>query len=732
MRKAIGIIMIILLFGGAVCGLIFGIKWKYANDTISSMYSKDEVEQIKEDIQNEWSDEKKGFLEKIENYESQIEDLSVKNEENLKQIENLTAVKSENENKIAELNEIIESNTEVINSNNEKISALNSEIERLLASESSNKSQISKLTSQVNTLQGLVEQLQITNELNSQTINLLNIQNKNLSAQINELLYQNQNHDLIVEQLNKKIDELEKSLEYYETYLDSLEDENQVVVTFEFDGSVYNVQVVEKGSKISVTTPSSTDYVIFNNWTVNGEQIDLSTYDFNQSTTVVADVTYKYDVKFMVDDEEYDSEIVTENGHATLPEAPTKAGYEFDGWTINGNTVVDVNSTTITSNTTFHAKFTKLHTVTFKYEDGIKSTQQVRDGQYATDVEIENTTYKIFNGWKVNNNIVNVEDYVIISDTEFVADLTYKYDVKFMVDDEEYDSQIVVENGFASLPEVPVKDGYEFDGWTINGSTIVDADLTTITSNTTFHAKFTKLHTVTFKYEDGIKSTQQVRDGEYATDVEIESTTYKIFNGWKVNNNIVDVEDYVIISDTEFVADVTYKYDVKFMIDDQEYNSQIIEENSFVNLPLDPNSSIENNVFVGWTINGNTIVDVASTPITSNTVFYAKFEINFSGSYSLSFDTTNYVSSLLRDTCVFEIIDQDGVLSVNLISSEKSPTVKIGDDGSSVVYNLQGIMTYSIDIKISFNRETGGYSISFSLEGLVPGDVEDYTFEKIS
>ena len=732
MRKAIGIIMIILLFGGAVCGLIFGIKWKYANDTISSMYSKDEVEQIKEDIQNEWSDEKKGFLEKIENYESQIEDLSVKNEENLKQIENLTAVKSENENKIAELNEIIESNTEVINSNNEKISALNSEIERLLASESSNKSQISKLTSQVNTLQGLVEQLQITNELCSQTINLLNIHNKNLSAQINELLYQNQNHDLIVEQLNKKIDELEKSLEYYETYLDSLEDENQVVVTFEFDGSVYNVQVVEKGSKISVTTPSSTDYVIFNNWTVNGEQIDLSTYDFNQSTTVVADVTYKYDVKFMVDDEEYDSEIVTENGHATLPEAPTKAGYEFDGWTINGNTVVDVNSTTITSNTTFHAKFTKLHTVTFKYEDGIKSTQQVRDGQYATDVEIENTTYKIFNGWKVNNNIVNVEDYVIISDTEFVADLTYKYDVKFMVDDEEYDSQIVVENGFASLPEVPVKDGYEFDGWTINGSTIVDADLTTITSNTTFHAKFTKLHTVTFKYEDGIKSTQQVRDGEYATDVEIESTTYKIFNGWKVNNNIVDVEDYVIISDTEFVADVTYKYDVKFMIDDQEYNSQIIEENSFVNLPLDPNSSIENNVFVGWTINGNTIVDVASTPITSNTVFYAKFEINFSGSYSLSFDTTNYVSSLLRDTCVFEIIDQDGVLSVNLISSEKSPTVKIGDDGSSVVYNLQGIMTYSIDIKISFNRETGGYSISFSLEGLVPGDVEDYTFEKIS
>ena len=494
MRKVIGIIMIILLFGGAVCGLIFGIKWKYANDTISSMYSKDEVEQIKEDIQNEWSDEKKGFLEKIENYESQIEDLSVKNEENLKQIENLTAVKTENENKIAELNEIIESNTEVINLNNEKISALNSEIERLLASESSNKSQISKLTSQVNTLQGLVEQLQITNELNSQTINLLNIQNKNLSAQINELLYQNQNHDLIVEQLNKKIDELEKSLEYYETYLDSLEDENQVVVTFEFDGSVYNVQVVEKGSKISVTTPSSTDYVIFNNWTVNGEQIDLSTYDFNQSTTVVADVTYKYDVKFMVDDEEYDSEIVTENGHATLPEAPTKPGYEFDGWTINGNTVVDVASTSITSNTTFHAKFTKLHTVTFKYEEGIKSTQQVRDGEYATDVEIESTTYKIFNGWKVNNNIVDVEDYVIISDTEFVADVTYKYDVKFMVDDEEYDSQIVVENGFASLPEDPVKEGYKFAGWSFDKYNPVDTSTNPVTDTVTYHACFIDKH----------------------------------------------------------------------------------------------------------------------------------------------------------------------------------------------------------------------------------------------
>ena len=218
-------------------------------------------------------------------------------------------------------------------------------------------------------MQSLNEQLQANNELNIKTINGLNAQITSLNSQIADLTLQTQNNSAVVSSLNAKIAELQKSVSYYEQYLATLESGEQVVATFEFDGSVYNVQVVNKNSLLSVTTPESTAYKIFNGWTVDGEAIDLSTYRITQNTKIVADVTYKYEVNFVVEDENYHNVIVLKDSVAPVPTAPTKAGYEFDGWTLDGNSVVDMSRYTITQNTTFTAKFTKLYSVIFKYED---------------------------------------------------------------------------------------------------------------------------------------------------------------------------------------------------------------------------------------------------------------------------------------------------------------------------------------------------------------------------
>ena len=484
-------------------------------------------------------------------YETQVNNLTTQKASLQTQVENLTTIKNNNDTTISELNS--------------QITSLQTQVTNLTNSGADKSEQITILNNQISTLQNTVSQLQTTNDMNVDTITSLNTQIASLNEQIINMNLSTQDSQNQIRTLNNKINELQKSITYYESYIANLESGEQVVATFEYDGSVYNIQIVNKGSNLSVTTPTSTDYKIFNGWTVNGSAIDLSTYTITTNTKIVADVTYKYDVVFKVGDNTHDSQIVTSDTSATLPTAPKQDGYVFDGWSIDGKNIVSVATNNITSNTTYIAMFTKLHTVTFVYEEETKSTQTIRNGNYATNVIVDSTDYKVFNGWKLNGVITDISSYKITADTQFIADITYKYDVKFMVDDNTIDSQIVEKNNYPTLPTNPTKDGYEFDGWSIDGVNVANDILTkNVTANTTYYAVFTKLHTVTFTYEDATKSTQTIRNGSLAIAPTIESTTYKVFNGWKVNDTIVDVETYKITADTQFVVDFKY-YQYKFI-----------------------------------------------------------------------------------------------------------------------------------------------------------------------
>lgn len=442
-------------------------------------------------------------------YQTQIKNLEQTKTTNLETIQNLQTVNSNNETTIANLNT-------QINDLNTQITSLQNSLNNEQTQNQDKANQIVTLKNQVNNLQTLVNQLQSTNELNLNTINQLNNQVKDLNSQISDLKYQSSNNTEIVSNLNAKIADLQKSIAYYEQYIANMESETQVVATFEFDGSVINIQIVNKGSIVSINNPASTDTVIFNGWKVNNTTVDLTTYTVNENTKFVADVTYKYNVKFLVDSATYDTQFVIENNYAILPITPTKTGYEFDGWTIDGSNIVNIAEQQITADTTFTAVFTKLYTVTFMYEDEIKTTISVRNGTYATAPAIENTTYKVFNGWKVNGTAIDLTTYKIVADTTIVADITYKYDVEFMVDDAVYASQIVTAGNFAILPENPSKDGYMFNGWTINGTDIVSVDSYAIGSNTQFIAKFTQSGAIV-SYNNEVSAFSDFKDAwDYA------------------------------------------------------------------------------------------------------------------------------------------------------------------------------------------------------------------------
>ena len=491
----VGLTAILLYcFWPAIKGTVDKSKY-YSQEELQESYDKGFEDGCK--TETELTGQVKYYKELVDEYYIQVNTLNDEitmltnnNRDYTAQISKLETQKTNLQNLVDDLKSIKSENETTISQLNTQIDVLTNEVAVLKSSGLDKDETIAQKNKQIENLQSTVSQLQKTNELNIETITNLNNQIGSLNTQISDMTLQIQNNSTNVIALNNKIAELEKSVSYYEQYISNLENEEQVVATFEFNGSVYNIQIVNKNSTVSVVNPTSTDYVIFNYWTLNGEQIDLSTYQITSNVKFVADVTYNYDVKFMIDETEYENQIVVKDGFAVLPNNPTKTGYEFDGWTLNGVDIVNPETITISQNTTYIAKFTKVHTVTFMYEDEIYSTQNVRNNECSTSVSVENTDYKVFNGWTLNGAIIDISTHKIVSDTTFIADLSYYYDVKFMVNNTVYNSQIIKENQFFVVPENPHRTNYIFLGWSINDVIVEDLSSYVVTHDLVLNAEF--------------------------------------------------------------------------------------------------------------------------------------------------------------------------------------------------------------------------------------------------
>lgn len=187
--------------------------------------------------------------------------------------------------------------------------------------------------------------------------NITDLNNKiiELNGQSIKLSLEIQNNQNLISSLNYKISQLETTISVYETFIASIIPEEKVIASFSFDNSIINLQVVAKGSKVSIDDPS-TDYVTLNYWTVDGVQVDLNDYTLDNNTVFVANVSYSFDVKFVSDSQVVESQIVQFGAFASAPlENPFKAGYDFQGWSLDGVSVVDVTEVPITDHTSFVA-----------------------------------------------------------------------------------------------------------------------------------------------------------------------------------------------------------------------------------------------------------------------------------------------------------------------------------------------------------------------------------------
>ncbi len=133
--------------------------------------------------------------------------------------------------------------------------------------------------------------------------------------------------------------------------------DNKLLTFNDMDSTCPRYRVTISSSKYSsytFVTTNDTSYMLVSLTNQSGKrQLELgsSRTDYEEYVDIA---TYTY--RFLVDEEVYSTGTVEENTVIELPEAPTKEGYTFNGWTLNGE---EYTGGPITSDIDIIANFTE-------------------------------------------------------------------------------------------------------------------------------------------------------------------------------------------------------------------------------------------------------------------------------------------------------------------------------------------------------------------------------------
>ena len=313
----------------------------------------------------------------------------------------------------------------------------------------------------------------------------------------------------------------------------------------EFDsngGSSVETILVSHNEKISEpTAPTRTGYT-FAGWTLDGKSFDFNTKITSSITLKAEWIAGDYVVKFNSNGgSSVLSQAVSYNETATKPTNPTRTGYTFSGWTLNGESF-DFN-TKITNNITLTATWTiNKYTVTFDSDGGSSvASQIVNYNDYVTYPGTPTKTGYTFGGWTLNGSIFYFNSSKVTSNITLKATWTLnKYTVTFDSDGgTSVASQTVSHNGVATQPSNPTKTGYTFNGWTLDGASYNFS--TKVTKAITLKASWTiNKYTVTFKDDNNVVATQTVNYNGTATNYTGVSKIGNRLAYWKLGDNKYD------------------------------------------------------------------------------------------------------------------------------------------------------------------------------------------------
>ena len=386
---------------------------------------------------------------------------------------------------------------------------------------------------------------------------------------------------------------------------------NMMSVTFDpgDDGTVSAVSVAY-GNPVDRPADPVRDGYRFDGWLLDGEPYDFTAPVTRDLTLDASWTRLTHTVAFDTADGTPIGPIAVDDGKPVLePADPTRDGYEFSGWLLDGRPY-DFD-TPVTRDITLTALWDETpavtHLVTFDTAGGGRvEPQAVTDGQTATKPRDPTRAGYEFKGWLLDGKPYDFTSPVTgdITLTAVWTPIPVTHAVTFDRADGTDPTVITVEDGNPAVrPEDPVRDGYVFLGWTLDGRAY---DFSApVTGDLTLTAEWEKTkpatHVVRFDTAGGTAvPAQTVTDGSKAIKPADPTRKGYKFAGWTFDGQPYDFTTPVTADLTitaEWVplpVERTVLFDTG---DGSKPTSTTVKDGTTVDRPKDP-------IRKGWTFDG--------------------------------------------------------------------------------------------------------------------------------
>ena len=283
-------------------------------------------------------------------------------------------------------------------------------------------------------------------------------------------------------------------------------------VTFDYgiEGMTGSQQIADGGTLTEPYVPERDGYT-FTGWLLDGRPFDFSTPVTGDMTLTAgwqeneppAPVTHT--VTFdSAGGSPVEPQTVADGAAAIDPGVPSRDGYKFTGWLLDGEPF-DF-STPITGDITLVAGWEEseepapvLHTVTFDDGTGNTVTVNVQEGETVQEPSAPSRDGYEFTGWLLDGKPYDFStpvtgDITLVAGWEQAEepDPVTTFTVSFRTNGgTAVEQQTIVEGGTAEKPADPTREGYEFTGWLLDGQPY---DLSTpVTGNITLDAAWRQI-----------------------------------------------------------------------------------------------------------------------------------------------------------------------------------------------------------------------------------------------
>lgn len=356
------------------------------------------------------------------------------------------------------------------------------------------------------------------------------------------------------------------------------------------------------------------------------------------------------------------------NGHLieTFPEPPTKAGYEFKGWSTTLGGVVNITtSTSITGDMTFYAVWTPIHTITFVTDGGVSSpyaTRSAVDGNAATTWPADPTKSEYtFAGWYTSSGSIFTSNMAVNADLDLYASWSaIQYTITFHNNDNSGSTVTYPAINGTTLGSLytPSRTGYTFGGWSsTSGGTAEYTSMNDVTNSATYFAVWTpEQYQINFWYYDGTIATTTAG---YETSLgalygsglnglsNVNKTGYTLMGWSTTSGGSVYVSGTTTVSGittyyavwTQDLYTITFKLDGTILTGTGVYGTNLGTLTGTTLGGAAASANKPGHTLLGWTTNSAATTSDASitetTTITESTTYYAVWKHD---NYTITFD----------------------------------------------------------------------------------------------